>query len=530
MAFGLLALLAAVPASWGDQFKAMGDPLPGMQYPPPRFPRYLVNPDMANLLKAARVAVRQPVGRCPLGRAKPGDDVYVLLQWGQDMQVWEALKTAWAELGVKAHAIGHWETIGISKEEFDRISAANATHGYEGWKELGTFAASYKAFFPAAIQKEFGEGFTNEMQRKKYLPEYLDKHPEVKHFFAFTGAGAFSDAINEEKHGKKFLGNFVYIKAADLLSDAPNFPPDVWGLVEEKILRPRPFISDVTFQDPEGTNLHWMLTREQAQKWTGFGGGGDGASNHISIYPSSQRSTLDKGAVIVAHANHTGLYPSMTVRLDSHGLVQSVEDGARTGDLFRMLVNDPRFKNARFPSSPEPGYWFLMQDGFATNPKFVRSMGDMMDGAQQMSNLMERNRAGVQHFAFTYGPIGGGDKEDEAYAKAHGLPYGGLEHNAHMHNYFGTVKWRLSDTGEWITISEKGYIKAFDDPEVRALASRYGDPDLIFRYEWIPSIPGVNVPGDYKKDFAGDPWGYLMREWKSIQNGSYKYFVDRIAR
>ena len=66
----------------------------------------------------------------------------------------------------------------------------------------------------------------------------------------------------------------------------------------------------------------------------------------------------------------------------------------------------------------------------------------------------------------------------------------------------------------------------FDDPEIRALASRYGDPDLIFRYEWIPSLPGINVPGDYKKDFAPDPWAWMMAEWKKIQDGTYAHFVD----
>ena len=95
-----------------------------------------------------------------------------------------------------------------------------------------------------------------------------------------------------------------------------------------------------------------------------------------------------------------------------------------------------------------------------------------------------------------------------------------------MHVYFPTVQWRLRDTGEWITISEKGYVKAYDDPEARALAARYGDPDLIFRYEWIPAIPGINVAGDYEKDFAQDPWGWIMSQWERIQAGTYEYFID----
>jgi hypothetical protein len=47
------------------------------------------------------------------------------------------------------------------------------------------------------------------------------------HFFAFTGAGAFTDEAAEKKHGHKYLGNFVYIRTIDLLSKAADFPPDV---------------------------------------------------------------------------------------------------------------------------------------------------------------------------------------------------------------------------------------------------------------------------------------------------------------
>ena len=140
-----------------------------------------------------------------------------------------------------------------------------------------------------------------------------------------------------------------------------------------------------------------------------------------------------------------------------------------------------------------------------------------------MANLSERQRAGVQHLAFSYDSD---DPEDLAYAKERGIPLGGGEHTAHMHNYFATVQWKLRDTGEWLTLGEKGYVTMFDDPEVRALASRYGDPEVLFRYEWIPSIPGVNVEGDYTNDFAQDPWGWIMSEWKQIQEGTYQYFVE----
>jgi len=48
-----------------------------------------------------------------------------------------------------------------------------------------------------------------------------------------------------------------------------------------------------------------------------------------------------------------------------------------------------------------------------------------------------------------------------------------------------------------------------DDPEVRKIAAKYGDPDEFLREKWIPPIPGINVPGDYMKDYGTDPYAYI---------------------
>jgi hypothetical protein len=115
------------------------------------------------------------------------------------------------------------------------------------------------------------------------------------------------------------------------------------------------------------------------------------------------------------------------------------------------------------------------------------------------------------------------DPRDAEYALDNDIPIG---HTAHMINYFLTIKYKLRDTGEWITIADKGMVKALQDPEVRALASKYGDPDKITSYDWIPAIPGVNVPGNHDKEYAPDPWAYIMKVWKQIKDGTYKYYLE----
>ena len=43
--------------------------------------------------------------------------------------------------------------------------------------------------------------------------------------------------------------------------------------------------------------------------------------------------------------------------------------------------------------------------------------------------------------------------------------------------------------------------------EVKALASRYGDPVRVLADDWIIDMPGVSAPGSYE-EYAKDPWKY----------------------
>jgi len=58
---------------------------------------------------------------------------------------------------------------------------------------------------------------------------------------------------------------------------------------------------------------------------------------------------------------------------------------------------------------------------------------------------------------------------------------------------------------------------------VRALASRYGNPDVILRRDYVPALPGINAPGKYE-DYARDPGTYWTQWATKINAGSYEYF------
>ncbi len=53
-----------------------------------------------------------------------------------------------------------------------------------------------------------------------------------------------------------------------------------------------------------------------------------------------------------------------------------------------------------------------------------------------------------------------------------------------------------------------GRLTAMDDPEVRQLAAKYGDPDEILKEDWIPQIPGITCSGSYE-EYAGDPGRWI---------------------
>ena len=49
---------------------------------------------------------------------------------------------------------------------------------------------------------------------------------------------------------------------------------------------------------------------------------------------------------------------------------------------------------------------------------------------------------------------------------------------------------RLRNANKWVNILDKGHMTSLDNPEVRALASRYGDPNYLLTEDWIPEVPG----------------------------------------
>ncbi|NNE38963.1 MAG: hypothetical protein HKN08_11710, partial [Gammaproteobacteria bacterium] len=54
----------------------------------------------------------------------------------------------------------------------------------------------------------------------------------------------------------------------------------------------------------------------------------------------------------------------------------------------------------------------------------------------------------------------------------------------------------------------------------------YGDPDEVLATDWIPSIPGVNAPGNYET-YAKDPYSYKAKHMEeAMSSGGNLYHPD----
>lgn len=143
-----------------------------------------------------------------------------------------------------------------------------------------------------------------------------------------------------------------------------------------------------------------------------------------------------------------------------------------------------------------------MECAIGTNPKETRQYNVMEAPEFKFNWVDERRRSGVVHWG-----VGNILFENAEWAYARNLPGG----HFHIHQYFSNYEATMPD-GKKVLLINKGRLTALDDPEVRKVAAKYGNPDELLREDWIPAIPGINVPGDYMKDYGQDPAKWITEE------------------
>jgi len=469
-------------------------------YPSPRSPGYQKPTSVGDCLPQARTMAKKTFGRGALGPVKRADQILIVTYPDQDKYVQGALTQALEEEGAeKVDFINEHELIG--KEPISR-SVEN------GWGEADRMAKATPGLAVLPHLKEAGEG----------VRKYLDKHPEYTG--VFMGQGGRSHVLLAlGQHEKKFRNNWVFNNWEEFVSKSWAYPDELWREIERPVIEALGKACRVRITDPEGTYLEYPLTEEEALKFQKCAW----LPGHLFLDPLQATSIEccnvtwpyaskvvppvfhDLNGVLAGTANHFGFLPRIELYFEHARLVE-VKGGGKYGDLIREMMD--KYKDAHWPGYPDKGFFWFCDSALCTVVKAFRRTSDMFNSYWPSPNTPERNRAGIFHHGF--GSRRHFEDQFDKYAKEHNLPHSHI----HIHNYFSTYEIKLRDTGHWLKVTDKGHLTTLDDPKIRTLAVKYGDPDELLSVEWEPPIPGINCEGDYFKDYAPDPMAYLKKRMK----------------
>src|SRR5258705_1256839 len=370
------------------------------KYPAPRFPSYLKPPkSIEDVMPFARAAVRQTGGRTPLGLVEKGMATLIVSEAGADAMVMQAIRRAFEERGVKVYIVPENELLGIGREE--ALKAVQAMRGYTSEKgymevarwmnELFVDAEAPKKWLKERRPDLYGAIYakSDEAPQKQRelarqfggpnvaegIVKFLDQHPDVKAVFWRRG-GRPRTARLLKQHSAKFYGNFIFDNRYELMNKAATFPGDVWRLAEERVIAAIASVDRVAAVDPEGTNMHFEVTEEEAKIWA------SGAYNQghlfLSPYQATGRfpySVVDYPAiqkkwnaplqtkvngVFAGTSNQAGSYPRIEVHVKD-GYVTNVKGGGIYGDLWREFYKYPKINEINYPYQEKPGYWWVYE-------------------------------------------------------------------------------------------------------------------------------------------------------------------------
>ena len=303
-----------------------------------------------------------------------------------------------------------------------------------------------------------------------------------------------------------------FINPEMLASPAHTMPYEVLAAIDEWTWEHICRAKHVRITDPEGTDVTYSnhdayydaSRRRYADEWlsrwvpSNKGMWQTYLPGHVWGKPWFLNPLDDGSGVVAGTMNHIGPYPRIEMKVENSRITE-IRDGGLFGEKLRKLEKETG--GLEYPGHPGKGLLYWWEASIGTNPKIHRPRKNYLQG--WACGLYERMRSGVIHIGF--GTVVTTDLEVAA-ARA-GLPVG----HFHVHLYFPTVTLDLGGGKEELLI-DAGHLLALDDPKVREIAARYGDPTSILSEDWVPAVPGINMEGDYLRDYAADPLDWTLTE------------------
>lgn len=470
--------------------------MPVYNYAPPRCPVYKKPSKLADCLPQARKLVKKEQGRAALGPVKKGGAVLIVTLPDQDEFVQEAIIQALREEGAEKVDFIFEHTF---SELGERVFSVE-----DGWREAGTMESEPWDMSGSQFYSDIAAG----------LRDYLTQHPEYATvYFGLGGRNHLMYQLKE--YFVKYKECWLFNNWEEFLSKAWTYPDELLIEIERRIIAVLGQASMVRITDPEGTHLEYPLTAEEARRWqrNAWWAGHlnldllmatTEESAKLPVSPAVPPVFRDVNGVLAGTSNHMGFIPRIELFIEG-GRLAAVKGGGRYGEMIGEMKD--RHRNVHWPGYPDKGFFWYCDCALCTVVKAFRRKSDLFKSYWRLPNITERNRAGVFHQGIGSRRHG---KKYLSYARKHNLNTGHI----HVHNYFATFEVKIQDSEYWYKIVDKGRPTAMDDPGLRALAVKYGDPDDLLSFDWIPPLPGINCAGDYLTDYAPDPVAYLKKRIK----------------
>lgn len=442
-------------------------PLPDL--PGPRAPDASTIGDPDDLTRKALMLCSRPARRnnmLPGYGIQKGEKVLLGIDSTYDLRVVEAMQVAIQELGAKVDLI-----------MVDASGPSRSVYNITGVPLDGADEA-----------RSVQPSITSDLRRNPYLVrEIADKHP---YDLVINGvAGPIPDV---PYRWEKLPWSTVEQWSGEEIS----FPAELQIAIDQVVWEQINQCVRVRVTDPEGTDV--SFSNYQDGRWLYM--------SHQWGKPLYITAQEDATGIIAGTMNHRGLFTWCEAVIED-GLVTEVNGGGDYGEIWREKLAQyrdvvlPAYRTRKLagsrdlPGRHRPGFFWYWECAIGTMPKVFRPATGLFD------LLYERRRSGLVHHGF-------GPNYDEISAvAAAGLPV----RHVHIHNIFSTYVGTTS-SGQKVTVIDRGRLTAFDDPRVRQVAERFGDPDVLLAETWVPRMPGLNATGHYRDDYGNDPRSRVIAE------------------
>lgn len=407
----------------------------------PRMPQVREPTSAEDLLPALRsVVTRKPERTFHEGLAlKPGEQVCIVTDSTISPLLTEAFQEAIRDAGGHVDVI-NLEGFPLLEDPLELVDGPNTTNWYPDWVWEGARRADVLlclAFFkfPHTPNLPFGRRFGStpgsDAPPIKARPVQWELPPDM------------------------------------LFSPALDYPLEVWDAIDDKTWDLLGRARRIEIVDPDGTHLTFDLTPEDWDERVGRGGEEEGPASqrpytpgHIFVpFPKAKRL---EGEITIRSLTFGGPVEPTRLTVENRKVTE-VKGSGVFADRLRQSFE--QYKDATYPGLPGPGTDWISTFAMCTNPKYRRSPSyqNARGSARVHSWCLGHRRSGFLHASIGATLVEGNHKVIR-----------------HFDMMFPTL------VADGRPVIEDGHLVALDDPEVRRVAERFGDPDELLREDWIP--------------------------------------------